>query len=72
VLALNPAAILIDHGHFQYNGISLGCTAGAAAAIVSGRDLFGSFLFCLAGGAVGHVHSTDVESTNPVCASVLV
>lgn len=21
---LNPAAVLIDHGHFQYNGISLG------------------------------------------------
>ena len=23
-MALNPALIIIDHGHFQYNGISLG------------------------------------------------
>ena len=26
-LALSPAPILIDHGHFQYNGISLGLVA---------------------------------------------
>jgi alpha-1,3-glucosyltransferase len=41
LLALSPAPILIDHGHFQYNGISLGCVAGAAAAVVSGWDLTG-------------------------------
>ena len=39
LLALSPAPILVDHGHFQYNGISLGCVAGAAAAVVSvGRN----------------------------------
>lgn len=48
LLTLSPAPILIDHGHFQYNGISLGCVAGAAAAVVSGWDLAGSVLFCLA------------------------
>lgn len=26
---LQPAAILIDHGHFQYNNISLGFTVSA-------------------------------------------
>jgi len=48
VLALSPAPILIDHGHFQYNGISLGCVAGAAAAVVSGWDVTGSVLFSFA------------------------
>ena len=26
---LQPAALLIDHGHFQYNGLSLGLTVRA-------------------------------------------
>ncbi len=34
---LNPAAILIDHGHFQYNCISLGLAAAAAAAVGAGN-----------------------------------
>ena len=34
---LNPAALLIDHGHFQYNCISLGAAA-AAAAVAAGGD----------------------------------
>lgn len=45
---LQPAAVLIDHGHFQYNNISLGLTAGAAAAIGAGHDMLGSMLYCLA------------------------
>ncbi|GFR52766.1 hypothetical protein Agub_g15367, partial [Astrephomene gubernaculifera] len=35
-LLFNPAVLLIDHGHFQYNGISLGLTLAAAAAIAAG------------------------------------
>ncbi|KAJ4707105.1 Alpha-1,3-glucosyltransferase [Melia azedarach] len=48
ILLLNPCLILIDHGHFQYNCISLGLTVGAIAAILSQRDLLGSCLFTLA------------------------
>ncbi|XP_042030998.1 probable dolichyl pyrophosphate Man9GlcNAc2 alpha-1,3-glucosyltransferase isoform X2 [Salvia splendens] len=48
MILLNPCLILIDHGHFQYNCISLGLTAAAVAAILSNRDLVGSMLFCLA------------------------
>jgi alpha-1,3-glucosyltransferase len=33
---LNPAALLIDHGHFQYNCISLGLAASAAAVAARG------------------------------------
>ena len=47
VLLLNPALILIDHGHFQFNCIGLGLALGAATAIGSGRRLIGSVLFCL-------------------------
>ncbi|KAG6394382.1 hypothetical protein SASPL_144966 [Salvia splendens] len=48
MILLNPCLILIDHGHFQYNCISLGLTTAAVAAILSNRDLVGSMLFCLA------------------------
>ncbi|XP_058778912.1 probable dolichyl pyrophosphate Man9GlcNAc2 alpha-1,3-glucosyltransferase [Vicia villosa] len=48
MLLLNPCLILIDHGHFQYNCISLGFTIAAVAAILSGKDLVGSVLYCLA------------------------
>eukprot|EP00850_Spirogloea_muscicola_P005864 SM000027S09645 [mRNA] locus=s27:535401:537851:+ [translate_table: standard] len=46
-LLFQPALVLIDHGHFQYNCISLGLSLGAAAAIAAGRDVLGSVLFCL-------------------------
>lgn len=48
MILLNPCLILIDHGHFQYNCISLGLTTAAVSAILSNRDLVGSVLFCLA------------------------
>ncbi|KAL3630336.1 hypothetical protein CASFOL_023320 [Castilleja foliolosa] len=48
MILLNPCLILIDHGHFQYNCISLGLTAAAVAAVISNRDLVGSLLYCLA------------------------
>lgn len=48
VILLNPCLILIDHGHFQYNCISLGLAVGAVAAILSDKDLVACFLFSLA------------------------
>ncbi|MCO5601352.1 hypothetical protein L7F22_055472 [Adiantum nelumboides] len=48
VILLQPPLILIDHGHFQYNCISLGLTLGAVAAICWQKDYLASVLFCLA------------------------
>ncbi|XP_047310581.1 probable dolichyl pyrophosphate Man9GlcNAc2 alpha-1,3-glucosyltransferase [Impatiens glandulifera] len=48
MILLNPCLILIDHGHFQYNCISLGLAAGAIAAILSDKDLLACVLFSLA------------------------
>ncbi|CAN4083214.1 unnamed protein product [Withania somnifera] len=48
MILLNPCLILIDHGHFQYNCISLGFTVAAVSAILSDRDIVGSILFTLA------------------------
>ncbi|XP_042475186.1 probable dolichyl pyrophosphate Man9GlcNAc2 alpha-1,3-glucosyltransferase [Macadamia integrifolia] len=48
VILVSPCLILIDHGHFQYNCISLGFTVGAVAAIFSENNLVACFLFSLA------------------------
>ncbi|CAN4079989.1 unnamed protein product [Withania somnifera] len=48
MILLNPCLILIDHGHFQYNCISLGLTVAAVSAILSDRDIVGSILFTIA------------------------
>ena len=49
VLALAaPAPILVDHGHFQYNSVSLGLALHAVAAIARGHEVLGSVLFCAA------------------------
>ncbi|CAO2825423.1 unnamed protein product [Amaranthus hypochondriacus] len=48
LILLNPCLIIIDHGHFQFNCISLGLTIGAVAAIFSSRELVASALFTLA------------------------
>nr|XP_043618484.1 probable dolichyl pyrophosphate Man9GlcNAc2 alpha-1,3-glucosyltransferase [Erigeron canadensis]XP_043618485.1 probable dolichyl pyrophosphate Man9GlcNAc2 alpha-1,3-glucosyltransferase [Erigeron canadensis] len=48
MILLNPCLILIDHGHFQFNCISLGLSVGAVAAVLCDRDLVASFLFSLA------------------------
>ncbi|XP_058075190.1 probable dolichyl pyrophosphate Man9GlcNAc2 alpha-1,3-glucosyltransferase [Magnolia sinica] len=48
MILLNPGLILIDHGHFQYNCISLGLTLAAVAAILSKHELVASVLFSLA------------------------
>ena len=51
LVLLQPGLILIDHGHFQFNSVSLGFSVLAVTAL--GRrgiaaDCLGSFLFCLA------------------------
>jgi alpha-1,3-glucosyltransferase len=46
-MLLQPALVLTDHGHFQYNCISLGLSALAATVIASGHDILGSILFSL-------------------------
>ncbi|XWS30700.1 hypothetical protein CRYUN_Cryun23aG0009800 [Craigia yunnanensis] len=48
MILLNPCPILIDHGHFQYNCISLGLITAAVAAALSQNDLVASVLYCLA------------------------
>ena len=44
---LQPASVLVDHGHFQYNCISLGLAAAAAGCIAGGGGVVGSVLFSL-------------------------
>lgn len=47
-LALShPSLLLIDHGHFQYNSVSLGFTIFALAALYHKGFLLGSILFVL-------------------------
>jgi alpha-1,3-glucosyltransferase len=53
LILLHPAFVLIDHGHFQYNCISLGLTLGAVLSIWRGREYLGSFLYVL---ALNHKH----------------
>lgn len=48
MVLLNPCAILIDHGHFQYNCISLGLTLGAIAAVLARNEVVAAVLFSLA------------------------
>lgn len=46
-MLLQPAAVLVDHGHFQYNCISLGLAALAAVAIIKQKHVLGSVMYCL-------------------------
>lgn len=45
---LYPGLILIDYGHFQYNGVSLGFALWGVLALGLGWDVLGSMAFCLA------------------------
>ncbi|EFJ17714.1 Dol-P-Glc: alpha-1,3-glucosyltransferase [Selaginella moellendorffii] len=47
LILLQPALILIDHGHFQYNCLSLGLAIGAAAAVISRWEIVACVLFSL-------------------------
>ncbi|XP_072382163.1 dolichyl pyrophosphate Man9GlcNAc2 alpha-1,3-glucosyltransferase [Diabrotica undecimpunctata] len=44
---LYPGIILVDHGHFQYNSISLGFTILAITYILKECDILASVFFCL-------------------------
>ncbi|KAF8158135.1 ALG6, ALG8 glycosyltransferase family-domain-containing protein [Crassisporium funariophilum] len=46
-LMLQPALLLIDFGHFQYNSIMLGFTLLAMNCFATGQDLLGAFFFVL-------------------------
>lgn len=46
-VVLQPSLLLIDHGHFQYNGVCIGLALLAASAICGNHDILGSVLFCL-------------------------
>lgn len=47
---LQPATILIDHGHFQYNTVMLGLAVASLDAILAGRMLWACIFFV---GALG-------------------
>ncbi|KZO92679.1 glycosyltransferase family 57 protein [Calocera viscosa TUFC12733] len=44
-LLLQPALILIDHGHFQYNSVMLGLSLYAILCFREGKDLLGAAAF---------------------------
>ncbi|KDQ62345.1 glycosyltransferase family 57 protein [Jaapia argillacea MUCL 33604] len=46
-MLLQPSLILIDFGHFQYNGVMLGLTLLAFTCFTRGRDLLGCIAFVL-------------------------
>lgn len=43
----SPANVLVDHGHFQYNGVCIGLALLGAVSILKDKDIIGSILFCL-------------------------
>ena len=45
---MQPATILIDHGHFQYNTVMLGFFLGALSSIYADRSLWGCIFFVAA------------------------
>ncbi|XP_004588786.2 dolichyl pyrophosphate Man9GlcNAc2 alpha-1,3-glucosyltransferase [Ochotona princeps] len=47
-ILLYPGLILIDHGHFQYNSVSLGFALWGVLGVCHDWDLLGSLAFCLA------------------------
>ena len=48
ILLLYPGLILIDHGHFQYNSVSLGFTILAVTSLIYDRLMPSAFFFTLA------------------------
>ncbi|KAI8997694.1 glycosyl transferase [Pilobolus umbonatus] len=48
LILMQPALIMIDHGHFQYNCIMLGLTLLAINCFLTELHVFGAILFCAA------------------------
>ncbi|KAK3706996.1 hypothetical protein QZH41_014083 [Actinostola sp. cb2023] len=48
VILLYPGLVLIDHGHFQYNAVSLGLCLWGVIALCRKYDMLGSVAFVLA------------------------
>ena len=48
IILSQPALVLIDHGHFQYNSVSLGLALWGIVAVIKDWDVCGSIAFCLA------------------------
>ncbi|KAI7852493.1 glycosyl transferase [Circinella umbellata] len=48
LILMQPALILIDHGHFQFNSVMLGFTLWAINGYLTQHYLLGSVCFCLA------------------------
>ncbi|KAF2460078.1 glycosyl transferase [Lineolata rhizophorae] len=49
-ILMQPATMLIDHGHFQYNTVMLGLVVGSVSSMLARRALWGSVFFV---GALG-------------------
>ncbi|KAH7379307.1 ALG6, ALG8 glycosyltransferase family-domain-containing protein [Phaeosphaeria sp. MPI-PUGE-AT-0046c] len=49
-ILMQPATILIDHGHFQYNTVMLGFAVATLSSMIAGRPLWGCVFFV---GALG-------------------
>jgi alpha-1,3-glucosyltransferase len=47
---MQPATMLIDHGHFQYNTVMLGLVLASMSSMIAGRSLWGCVFFV---GALG-------------------
>ncbi|RMZ52990.1 hypothetical protein APUTEX25_001109, partial [Auxenochlorella protothecoides] len=47
LVALHPGLIMVDHIHFQYNGILLGIFVASMAALRDGQHLLGAALFAV-------------------------
>jgi alpha-1,3-glucosyltransferase len=49
-ILMQPATILVDHGHFQYNTVMLGFAVATLSSMIAGRPLWGCVFFV---GALG-------------------
>lgn len=47
-ILMQPATILIDHAHFQYNTVMLGLVLASMSSLLAGRMLWGSVFFVAA------------------------